>query len=327
MPRLEGVPDNISALQGPILLGQLFAWGLLGILVVQLYLYASNFPDDRRWIKCLAWTVFLADVVMTILGTHFAYSNLAIEWGDLDSLVVVPWSMPPQPVICGLITCTVQLFYCWRIWFLSKNKYLPIPIAVISVASCASAAYCGINLGILGDWRKLSENNNVSIVWLGGSAFCDVAITLSMVILLWRANSQVGFKHTHSLINKIIQYTIETGLIPAVGALGELIFFLAMPHNNVHLIFFFTLAKLYSNSMMANLNARKMIKEQVSSGDGGGGSSHAMPIFRLDHGSVDHGGVRITTTMDRRIELSAIERDDLESDAEIKHDDSIFISR
>ena len=38
------------------------------------------------------------------------------------------------------------------------------------------------------------------------------------------------------MINKIITYTIETGLIPAIGALCQLIFFFASTTTDMHLI-------------------------------------------------------------------------------------------
>ncbi|KAF9261728.1 hypothetical protein L218DRAFT_484632 [Marasmius fiardii PR-910] len=52
---------------------------------------------------------------------------------------------------------------------------------------------------------------------------------------------------------------VETGLITGCAALVELIFFLAFRNSFLHFILFYMLPKLYSNALMATLNARLAI--------------------------------------------------------------------
>jgi len=53
-------------------------------------------------------------------------------------------------------------------------------------------------------------------------------------------------------------WTVETGLVTSIGAVAMLICFLIMPENFVWLAIFTFLAKLFSNSLLAALNARSV---------------------------------------------------------------------
>ncbi|KAG7095636.1 hypothetical protein E1B28_006359 [Marasmius oreades] len=95
------------------------------------------------------------------------------------------------------------------------------------------------------------------VVWLASNLIADSLIALTLIILLSRASRMIPSAKTR--LEKIMMVCIETGLITGCAALTELIFFLAFRNSFLHLIFFFMLPKLYSNSMMATLNVRLAI--------------------------------------------------------------------
>ncbi|KAF9468261.1 hypothetical protein BDZ94DRAFT_1246332 [Collybia nuda] len=256
--RLPGVPSDIALLNGPMLLGYLFSYGLLGVLVVQLFLYHLNFPNDKRWIRYFVWSAFFVEVIMTMLATIGAWTSFASGWGDLDVLARLNWSFFILPGLSGMIATAVHGFFCWRIRVLTRGIVLPAVIIVVSAVQCVVAFYVGAR-AFLNPLSEISELSNFVTVWLGGSAVCDVLITITMVTLLFRANSRSTFKETHSTLRKLIKLTVETGMTTAAGAITELILFLIFPHNNMHFIVFLFLAKLYSNTLLATLNSRVII--------------------------------------------------------------------
>ncbi|ETW75408.1 hypothetical protein HETIRDRAFT_456021 [Heterobasidion irregulare TC 32-1] len=263
MAPLPGVPADIALVQGPLLLGYLFGYGLFGVLVVQMYFYHLNFPKDDRWIKIFVWIVFSAEILSSVFSTIAAWQGLAAGWGDLDSLAAPTWSFTTLPPICGFISSCVQIFFCWRISVLGKSRILPLFIAVISILSWAMAFYCGIKART----PVLKINELDPEVWLTGSAVCDVMIAVVMVRFLIRASSSSHWMETKDMLNKLIKLTVETGMITAFGATIELIFFWVFHHNNIHFI-------LYSNTILATLNARAVFKSgsSVSSGSAQGRS-------------------------------------------------------
>ncbi|KAG8743246.1 hypothetical protein FRC10_012290 [Ceratobasidium sp. 414] len=253
---ITGVPADIQLITGPLLLGYLFNWGLFGILIVQVYIYYLSFPNDSRIIKSLVYGLFFVDCVQTSLTTHNAWHFLSKGWGDLHVLDDPGWSWIAVPLLSGVVSSTVQLFFAWRIWVLSKSVPLAGVIVSIAIAQGISAMYCGIEFAIVNDITKIATLFPAATVWLGGSALCDFIITISMVTFLARAST--GFSQTDTVITKLIRMTVETGMVTTTAAISELILYLVYQHNNLHMIPALALAKLYTNTLLATFNSRSV---------------------------------------------------------------------
>lgn len=253
---VPGVPEDIQLITGPLLLGYLFNWGLFGILILQVYIYYLSFPNDSRLIKSLVYGLFFADCIQTALTTHNAWHFLSRGWGDLRVLSDPGWSWIAVPLFSGVVSSTVQLFFAWRIWVLSKSVPLAGLIVSIAIAQGICAIYAGVKFAILNDITKIATLFPSATVWLGGSALCDFIITISMVTFLARAST--GFSQTDSVITKLIRMTVETGLVTTTAAITELILYLVYQKNNLHMIPALALAKLYTNTLLATFNSRSV---------------------------------------------------------------------
>ncbi|KZS91159.1 hypothetical protein SISNIDRAFT_414524, partial [Sistotremastrum niveocremeum HHB9708] len=86
----------------------------------------------------------------------------------------------------------------------------------------------------------------------------DFYIACSLCILLYRSRS--GLKSTNSLVNTLIGYSVNTGLITSVTSTVCLFTYVAMPTNFVFLATYFPLSKLYVNAMLATLNCRDYLR-------------------------------------------------------------------
>ncbi|KAF5355077.1 hypothetical protein D9756_005759 [Leucocoprinus leucothites] len=173
------------------------------------------------------------------------------------------------PIVSGIVALTVQSFYAWRIHLLGQWKIVPGIIIFFGMASCAAA--CAITFGFipLKDVRLLHKPNMTArtYVWLGGAALTDLIISSSMLYLLFGAR-QSKFGRTQRLINRLIRLTIETGLVTAMTASIELILFLTLPStNSMHLLGALNLCKVYSNALMASLNARATNSKNFNQAD------------------------------------------------------------
>ncbi|KAF9039478.1 hypothetical protein BDZ89DRAFT_1156934 [Hymenopellis radicata] len=306
---LPGVPPDIDLINGPMLLGNLFGYMFYGILIVQVFIYSSRFQRDPKWMKGLVWFVLGVDTLMSILFTITAWDGLAKGWGDLNTLSQLDWPFNALPCLSGLVSSTVHVFFCWRIWKLAKIVSVPILIMAISVTSWAMASYCGITSVAIGVAR-IGELRPFVIVWLGGVAIADALVTATMVYILFRAGAKSAFSQTNSVVGKLITLTVETGMTTTAGALIELIFFFAFPHNNMHFLPFLFLAKLYSNTLLATLNARAAFNGERR-------GTHPAALWDDDvsstqlssRGKVPYNGVQITTATTRHAdhELVVIE--------------------
>jgi hypothetical protein len=259
MAVLSGVPKDIALLEGPLLLGYLFSYGLQGILIVQIYIYYTNFPNDRAWLKALVWMLFVVECLGTIFGTHAAWKALGAGWGDLEALHKPVWSFTAFPPICGFVAFSVHSFFCWRIWVLGRQLVIPCLVVAVSLTQCVSAFYTGVKFAIIGDFQRIKLLTSYIIIWLGGSAICDSIIAITMVTFLFRARNS-AFQDTNTVLNRLITLTVETGMATALATLVEIILLVASSHNNLHFLVCIMLAKLYSNTLLATLNARIVLR-------------------------------------------------------------------
>ncbi|KAK0236754.1 hypothetical protein EDD85DRAFT_834808 [Armillaria nabsnona] len=259
---------NVPLLTGPLVLGYMWGYGLFGVLTVQMYIYYIHFNSKDDWkMRLYVWFIFLLELIFTIFSTIAAWDQYGPGWGDVNSILLIDWAWEPLPSLNGTISAMVQTFYVWRIYNLTKNIWISVFIELVAIMQCVFAWYFGISVSVqgLGVDKLVALTPEVS-AWLAGSAACDVMITVTIVFVLYRANTRSNFSQTTSAVTKIIRFTVETGLLTAAAAVVELILWLAQSEYNIHFIGFLVLGKLYSNALVATLNSRALIFGSVHTG-------------------------------------------------------------
>ena len=66
------------------------------------------------------------------------------------------------------------------------------------------------------------------------TAFTDTYLALVLIWLLWRSRS--GIQRTDSILNRLIMYTVGSGLITSLWAISALISSLAAPQSFIYLL-------------------------------------------------------------------------------------------
>ncbi|KAJ7788517.1 hypothetical protein B0H14DRAFT_3892409 [Mycena olivaceomarginata] len=221
-------------LTGPILVGTQLNWALLGMLSIQVYNFYSNFPKERLGIKALVYWLFFLDLAQTALTTHFAFGILVSGWGDPVVFAQLPWSSCSVPVLAGLISISVQMFFAWRIYVLegAKNRYvLSICglIVVVALMQSLSAIVNGIRFAFSSQIAEILQLVIGVKIWLIGSAVCDVVIAVTMIIILTRYRKITPWTKTDNVIRKLIYHTVETGAVTAIAATVEVVVYLLYP--------------------------------------------------------------------------------------------------
>ncbi|KAF9463703.1 hypothetical protein BDZ94DRAFT_1258333 [Collybia nuda] len=242
-------------LTAPFFLGSLFSYGLYGVLSLQVYTYYQAFPKDNNALKTTVGVLFFLDTVITVISTILGWHAFVTEWGTEHAFAPFHWSLAPLPLLSCIVAVIAQGFYSWRIYKLRANTYVPVIIMLISLVSAAFGAFSGIRGQVIGIARD-SEIKAEVIVWLGGSTICDVMVTSGMVISLYLHRQKVRFEETRTLMSRLITLTIETGMVTAITAIVDLLFFLILPSTNMHFIPFLALSKLYTNCLLTTLNSR-----------------------------------------------------------------------
>jgi len=119
-----------------------FNWGLLGILCAQTFAYYAAFPRDGPLAKVLVYGVLLLEIAQTTVVSRDVFVALTSPWDthpmNLDSVHNHWFSVPVAGGISGGIG---QLFFAYRIWYIScaNSRGAPIIISILATGSAISA--------------------------------------------------------------------------------------------------------------------------------------------------------------------------------------------
>ncbi|KAF7367821.1 hypothetical protein MSAN_00846500 [Mycena sanguinolenta] len=257
---------------GALLIGTLVSYMLFGVATIQGYNYYVRFPDDSRKIKALVTAVWFGELGHVICIGHSLYAMVITEYGHPERLARLPNSLFCCDFLgrFDLLTCTaVQSFFAFRIYALLKSLWLPriglwllcicwaMSLFRVLPGSIVLFAY-GINEPIAkleGDWAWLFDS-----VWTV-SAANDLLIAGALVFVLYRQRARV-LKNTVAIVDKLIAWTIETGVVTSMASLIMLAVFLSLPATFSFLAIFVIVSRLYSISLFASLNSRATLRTQ-----------------------------------------------------------------
>ncbi|PBK82335.1 hypothetical protein ARMGADRAFT_734995 [Armillaria gallica] len=245
-----------AELSGPVIVGAILNWGLLGTLSVQLYLYYLAFPNDRRFIKYLVYGIYGIEFVQTMLVSHDVFVAFGYGFSDMDALTANNLSWFTVPIMSAVVAGVGQVFYAYRIFILSKSRIIPIFIICISLINSVASIFTGIYV-FQADIIAKTNTRKMHVaagIWCGGSALCDILIAICMTYYLMR--STTNFRRTRMLVTKIIRLTIETGSVTAIAALLNAVLLIVTPHQTSYMTLGLVIPKLYANTVYMVLNSR-----------------------------------------------------------------------
>jgi len=255
------VPLAVQLKVGPFLFGALFEWMLLGILLFQLFIYSQREKKDPLWIKALVFVTVIIELVVSGLGTHAAYEVLVANWGIQESLAQIPRTFGIQPLTSALLACFVQGFLAWRFWVLGSQtlyRRIIIPLIVLlSLLQFGGAAYSVILQEIVVDRAKLAHDNIGFIIWASASMTADILIAASMLVILRSSKASTSFRETQTLLSRLIRLSVTSGLATATLVAIGLGLFVHKTSNFYFAVASYGIGKVYTNTLLANLNARR----------------------------------------------------------------------
>ncbi|KAF9268234.1 hypothetical protein L218DRAFT_1054048 [Marasmius fiardii PR-910] len=149
-----------------------------------------------------------------------------------------------------------------------------------------SVVFTAISLQLV-TWEDLNHLKGLSNTINVLGVVSDVFIAGGLFYYLH--NSRTGFKRSDTIISKLppvvskltvnkIVFSVSTGLLTSICAIASLISNLVWGDTLIYVTFYFCLGRLYSNSLLATLNARKSIRGETKDGDS---SSYSLQTFSV----------------------------------------------
>lgn len=248
---------SIGIMFGPPLIGISIACMLFGSMWNQCILYYTRFPKDKTWLKCYVGILLMLDVVGTVFALWWIYDLLVDNFGNFSALGIVTFRLAVHPILVGVQAIICQAFFIWRVKVLTGKIWLTIPLLFLCLVSLACTIGLSTYISINTDLSKFYDvlPHTLGAIWLSVTAFIDVFITATLSFYL--GHRKTGFRKTDHIINKIIAGTVQNGLVTSACAIVELGAFLGLPNSGLHIAFVFILPKVYGNTVMSSLNARR----------------------------------------------------------------------
>ncbi|KAH8115799.1 hypothetical protein DFH11DRAFT_1306223 [Phellopilus nigrolimitatus] len=230
---------------------------LYGVSFAQTWYYYDRYNNDPWPLKIL------------YLVTNFAKTQ------ELDNFI---WSLAAEVLFNGLIGLMVQSFFTYRIYQLSNRNILLTGIVLLPVLAVFGTSFAyTIKALFLETLAEAAALKNLSMAVNILAAAGDILITLSMVSLLRR--TRTGLRRADAMANKLIAYSLNTGLLTSICAILSLVTITALPTTLVYTCFYFILGRVYTNSLLATLNDRRLLQRAVPAGSSVSASMNLTYIF------------------------------------------------
>lgn len=253
--------DSLDLTWGAWLIALLFDAIFYGCGLLQTWLYFHWYPQDRWWLKVMVLALLLLETVQLTAFFAGAYIVLIHHFGDSAALTMILWVDTAQLLAGFLSEFLVQMYFAYCVFTLDKkNLFPPIIITVLALLTMGAGAAQTILSTSLASFARLDKTKPSTTLQGVASVLCDVAITISLSLILDRRKSV--HKTTDSLIKSLMINAINRGLVTSFFAALNLILFLALPGTFVFFIALIPTSKLYMNTCLATLNSRQHIKEK-----------------------------------------------------------------
>ncbi|KAJ3854683.1 hypothetical protein EV368DRAFT_63050 [Lentinula lateritia] len=236
---------------------------------------------DRAFIHAYVIVVFVADTTHTIFIMAYMYLSLVKHFGDIPYISDSTWVFAAEPALVGIIGGLVQSFYGWRVQILLGNWFVTLIIFVGALANMLMGIATAIGADIVKAFSEFQRFQVVVIIWAVTAMAADLIIMATLVLHLRHFKTGIN-KGTDNQIDRIFRssidvssVTLQTGMITVIWDIAHLLTFLLDPagvltvvsYHSRHLFFNFTLAKLYTNSLLSSLNSRGGWKFMDSTSD------------------------------------------------------------
>lgn len=240
---------------GALQIGTSISMLFLGIASLQTWNYFRDFPKDPVVAKCAVLAVYCTDFAHSVLLMHAVYYYTIRSSCNFRDLTLMAWSVEVSTALAGFIALIVQTYFCMRVLRITENRLLAAGCWLLALLRMAFSA--GITATMARD-GTLAVVHTRTFKWLvvcilGVGTVSDIAIAASICIGLLRRRT--GFLESDRLVDRLVAYTIGSGLLTSIVAVLEITMYLSMD-NFLWIAFFTIISKMFSNSLLASLNQR-----------------------------------------------------------------------
>ncbi|KAJ3558831.1 hypothetical protein NM688_g687 [Phlebia brevispora] len=259
---------------------------LAGVLSVQVFYYLTEYEEDSPLMKGFVIFVWFVENAQSAFCIHVIHTYISDGFGDILGIAQITWSVGLYVIMEVLLIALIQSFYVYRAWHVSKKRWLVavIPVggsnvflsSLIDVLSRAKGitlalrAGFGFGTAILSykhpTWESFREAQAVKYTVNTALALGIVVDLMVALFLVYELHSEARSSPRTSVpyLQTIMIYIIGTGASTLIMSIIILVTYNVIPGNLLFAGCIAIICKLYSNTMLANLNARKRLRSTIS---------------------------------------------------------------
>ncbi|KAF8835499.1 hypothetical protein BDN67DRAFT_1005827 [Paxillus ammoniavirescens] len=274
---------NVPATYGALLVGGFVAAALAGIVTVQSFIYLKLYPHDVLQTKAIVGVVWSLDTAHTALVCASIWIYLIENFGDTAKIDMIPGTLAMTVALTAILTFVVHCFFAQRIHKLSRRNWrITAPLMAFAFLRLCSASGEKDDLitcspraerfmtGLLVTTAEMIHMRTFSsfkakfrwIFTLGLALSCFVDIMIAGFLCYSLRSNRKASSSMDRVINSVILYTFENNSLTSAATVVSMICWLTMPSNLVFMGLHFVIGKLYANSLLATLNARRRLQNE-----------------------------------------------------------------
>jgi len=247
---------DINNTLGAAFIGLIFSTTLFGVAILQTWVYFWNY-GSRDPIALKIFIVFLTvmETTLAVLRAYVLYWYLILNFGNVESLDFINWSLSVQLAIGTVLLASVQIFYARQVFIMTRSIICPILIGAF--------AAIGLSIGFLSVAKQFSLkqfSKYDTLVWdplvgLVALTLANMVITVAICWSFYRKRSG-----TDSKIMTSVAYCVNSGLLTSILSLGTVIAFAVSHDSLIFLAFLWVMGECAVNSLLVLLNSRDYIR-------------------------------------------------------------------
>lgn len=258
-------PMSMESLVAPLEIGVVTSTAIFGVTFLQCCMYyIEHSTNDPVFLKCLVAGLMALETLHEVLIGHLLYFYSVKSFKHPEIQGRAPWSFSGQIIVSVLLSTITQCFFAMRIYYLNgRRRFLPVTIVVIAIFLLVFASSISLMSAIA--TKPYTSIESVLIVNAGSvrmfvTTTCDMMITISTIYYLRKSRTPLA--KTKRVINKLIRYTLNTGLLTMIFALITGIVLLIETDLYTYTPFYFITTRLYACSLISILNSRTSMQKE-----------------------------------------------------------------
>ncbi|KAH9938836.1 uncharacterized protein BXZ73DRAFT_76339 [Epithele typhae] len=255
---------------GALVIGTYIALIQYGWMLHQGYQYYSLYKDDMLMLKLLVALVLYYYLVsnyfnpLALQSAVWSIEMMGVTTVRSDILSLSNYLADADEMYQGATIFFSQLFFLRRVYKFGR-KFIPIVIFVglLLLSELGLATAASVDTFV----NNTLHDSNQSWMNSAGVGICSLADSILTATLIYSLRrSRTGVHRTDSLIDLLILYAINTGMVTLIVNTLSFILALTMPNNLIYVAVDFIATKLYANTLLAVLVSRRYLAAQTTGG-------------------------------------------------------------